>query len=191
MHCLPITICLWLAVLATRAATNQVPQAFDLGSITVEGASISRYRVEQVSTATWTPVPPEEVPLSVDVLTEDFIREMNPSDLHDMLRHQAGVYTGGKTMLDRTSGQYVLRGMAGSDAMLDGTLGLAGPMGIFMEPEAFERIEIAKGPVGALIGGASSTLGPYGSGGSVNLVLKQPNPEAGFREIGANVSLGD
>ncbi len=184
-------VALSIASLSLRAATNNVPRAFDLGAITVEGAPISRYRVEQVSTATWTPVAPEEVPLSVDVLTEDFIREMNPSDLHDMLRHQAGVYTGGKTMLDRTSGQYVLRGMSGSDAMLDGTLGLAGPMGTFMEPEAFERIEISKGPVGALIGGASSTLGPYGSGGSINLVLKQPLPDAAFREIGMRVSLGD
>ena len=170
------------------AQTNLPP--VDLGTILVEGTPVSKYRAEKVSTATFTDAKPEELPQTVDVLTEDFIDEMNPTDLHDMLRYETGIYTGGKSMVDRTSGQYTIRGMSGSDAMLNGTLGLAGPMGTFIDPTAFERIEIVKGPVGSTIGGASSTLGPYGAGGSVNLVLKQPRSEADFKNVNTRSSFG-
>jgi len=157
----------------------------------VEGTPISKYRAETVSTPALVDAKPEELPQTVDVFTEDFIKEMHPVDLHDMLLYQPGVFTGGKSVVDRTSGMYTLRGMAGSEAMLDGTLGLAGPMGIFMDPSAFERIEIVKGPVGSTIGGATSTLGPYGAGGSVNLILKHPRPETDFMNVDSRASLGE
>ena len=183
------TVGLW-CVLRAAAAGAQTNAPVDLGTIFVEGAPISKYRAETVSTATFSETPPEELPQTVDVLTEDFITEMNPTDLHDLLRYQAGIYTGGKTMLDRTSGQYTLRGMPGSEAMLDGTLGLAGSMGIFMDPAAFERVEIVKGPVGATQGGVTSTLGPYGAGGAINLVQKQPRPERAFTDVSLRSTLG-
>jgi iron complex outermembrane receptor protein len=177
------------ATAALQANTNAAP--VDLGTILVEGTPISKYRAETVSTATFVDAKPEELPQTVDVLTEDFINEMHPSDLHDMMLYQPGVYTGGKSMVDRTSGQYTIRGMSGSDAMLNGTLGLAGPMGIFMDPSAFERIEIVKGPVGSTIGGATSTLGPYGAGGSANLILKQPRPDMDFINVTERSSFGE
>jgi len=170
--------------------TNCLPEEPGI-VVVVEGTPISKYRAETVSTATFADAKPEELPQTVDVLTEDFISEMNPVDLHDMLRHQAGVYTGGKSMVDRTSGQYTLRGMSGSDVTLNGTLGLAGPMGIFMDPSAFERIEIVKGPVGSTVGGASSALGPYGAGGSINLVMKQPREDQDFLHLKTRASLGE
>jgi iron complex outermembrane recepter protein len=174
-----------------RAESVEEKQPVDLGAIIVEATPISKYRVDNVSTATFGNVKPEELPQSVDVLTEDFIDELNPVDLHDLLRYQPGVYTGGKSMMDRTSGQYTLRGMSGSDVMLDGTLGLAGPMGIFMDPTAFDRIEIVKGPVGSTIGGATSTMGPYGAGGSINMVLKQPVLDQNFQHYGLRSAFGD
>ena len=188
MPMMPKTI--WCVLYATIASA-QTTAPVDLGTILVEGAPISKYRAETVSTATFSEARPEELPQTVDVLTEDFIAEMNPTDLHDLLRYQAGIYTGGKTMLDRTSGQYTLRGMPGSEAMLDGTLGLAGSMGIFMDPAAFERVEIVKGPVGATQGGVTSTLGPYGAGGSINLVQKQPRPERAFTDVSLRSTLGE
>ena len=182
--------CLGILSVGRICAQTNLPPV-DLGTILVQGTPISKYRAETVSTATLTDANPEELPQTVDVLTEDFIEEMNPTDLHDMLRYQPGIYTGGKTMLDRTSGQYTIRGMSGSEAMLDGALGLAGAMGIFMDPSAFERIEIVKGPVGSTLGGVTSTLGPYGAGGSVNLILKQPRPEQSFMEASARASVGE
>lgn len=179
-----------LFVISVTAQTNTPPANPGI-VVVVEGTPISKYRAESVSTATFAKAKPEELPQTVDVLTEDLISELNPVDLHDMMRHQAGVYTGGKSMVDRTSGQYTIRGMSGSDVMLNGTLGLAGPMGIFMDTSAFDRIEIVKGPVGSTIGGASSTLGPYGAGGSINLVMKQPNEDMDFINLRTRASLGE
>lgn len=184
---------LTLYALTCAAQTNSTAKAtdapVDLGTIIVEGTPISKYRAESISTATFSNVNPEELPLTVDVLTKDFIDEMNPTDLHDLLRYEPGIYTGGKSVLDASSGTYTVRGKGGSEAMLDGTLPLAGPMGIFMDPTAFERIEILKGPVGSTVGG--QTGGTSGSGGSVNLVLKQPQPERSFMNVMTRTSIGE
>ena len=137
--------CMLLALspLLASAQTN----AYDLGRIVVEGAPVSKYRVDAVSASTYFGAPPEELPVSVDVITEDFIREQNPADLHDLLFFQPGVSGGGKSMMDRTSGQYTIRGKAGSTPTFDGTLPLTGAMGMFLDPNALERVEVAKGPV--------------------------------------------
>ena len=45
----------------------------------VEGTALSKYRPEKVSGGTFTDVPPELLPCVVDTLTEDFIRERNPT----------------------------------------------------------------------------------------------------------------
>ncbi|MFO7936766.1 MAG: TonB-dependent receptor [Kiritimatiellia bacterium] len=186
-------LCLLPALVAAfgmcRAATNSVPH--DLGSVIVEATPISKYRSDTVSTATFTDLPAEELPQTVDVLTSDFVEDINPTDLHDLLRYQPGVFTGGRTMMSRTSGQYTLRGMPGSDVMLDGTLGLSGPMGIFMDPFVFERIEIVKGPVGSTVGGSTSTMGPYGAGGSINLISKQPQPGMSFNNVNMISGFGE
>ncbi|NLE40994.1 MAG: TonB-dependent receptor [Lentisphaerae bacterium] len=180
--------CMLLALspLLASAQTN----AYDLGRIVVEGAPVSKYRVDAVSASTYFGAPPEELPVSVDVITEDFIREQNPADLHDLLFFQPGVSGGGKSMMDRTSGQYTIRGKAGSTPTFDGTLPLTGAMGMFLDPNALERVEVAKGPVGSVQGGQTSTLGPYGAGGAVNLVPKQPRPGEAFTDVGLRTSAG-
>ena len=150
---LPCALAAALA-LPLSAATNATDE---LPPIVVEGTPISKYRAETVSTATLFDAPPEEIHAVVDVLTEDFIDEMNPTDLHDLLRHQAGVFTaGGKSLQDRSPGLFTLRGFGGTEAKLDGTLGFSGAMALFMDPWAFERVEIATGPVGATIGGPAT-----------------------------------
>ncbi len=165
--------------------------AVELRPIEIRSTPISKYRSGLVDTATFTGAAPEELPVVVDVLTSDFIAETAPLDIHDLLRFQPGIYTGGKTLQSRTAGQYTLRGMSGSDVMIGGTLGLPGFMGTFLDPTALERIEIVKGPVGSISGGGGSSLGAYGAGGSVNLVLKQADLDASFRHVGARAMLGD
>lgn len=172
---------------AQAGGTNAAP--VDLGTVLVEGTPVSKYRAETVSTATLVDAKPEELPQTVDVLTEDFIDEMNPTDLHDILRYEPGVYSDGKSVLAAGAGTYTIRGKGGSDATMNGTLPLAGPaMGIFMDPTAFERIEIVKGPVGSTAGGATGGTG--GSGGAVNLVLKQPKPDVDFINVNTRTSFG-
>ena len=86
-----------------NASTNAVA---DLGTVVVEGSALSKYRPETVEGATFTGLAPEKSPTVVDTLTEDFIREHNPTDLHDLLRYVPGVETGGKSLLVRQPGTF-------------------------------------------------------------------------------------
>ncbi|HQQ91889.1 MAG TPA: hypothetical protein PLU38_08495, partial [Kiritimatiellia bacterium] len=52
--------------LCAAAASAQTNAPADLGTILVEGAPISKYRAETVSTATFSETRPEELPQTVD-----------------------------------------------------------------------------------------------------------------------------
>ena len=73
-------------VSASRGDRDGTEVMADLGTVVVEGSALSRYRPEKVNGGTFTDEPPEELPVVVDTLTEDFIRERNPTDLNDLLR---------------------------------------------------------------------------------------------------------
>ena len=82
-----IAFCSMLAgatLVAEETVTNAVT---DLGTVLVEASALSRYRPAAVNGATFTDAPPEELPTVVDTLTEDYIREHNPTDLHDLMRY--------------------------------------------------------------------------------------------------------
>jgi len=181
-----VTCLFTIVATATVTATEHV----DLGTIQVEGSPLSNYRVGTVSSATFFDAPPEALPFSIDVLTGDFIREQNPDDLHQLLFHQPGVYGGGKSMMDRTSGQYTLRGRAGTTPTLNGTLPVTAAMGMFLDPNAIDRVEIVRGPIGGLQGGQPSSLGAYGAGGAINLIPKQAVSGISFTEVGLRFSTG-
>ena len=71
----------------------------DLGTVVVEGSALSKYRPERVTGGTFTGEPPEKLPVVVATLTEDFIRERNPTDMNDLLRWVPGIETGGTSLL--------------------------------------------------------------------------------------------
>ena len=148
-------------LIAAEATTNEVT---DLGTIVVEGTALSRYRPATVNGATFIDAPPEELPTVVDTLTEDYIREHNPTDLHDLLRYVPGIETGGKSLLVRNPGQFTIRGMGGTEPALDGVLPIGRGAGLFMDPFLMERIEIVKGPIGSLAGGAGGCRTPRAAG---------------------------
>ena len=116
--------CLLVAVLGSsfvpadgsEPSTNAVA---DLGTVLVEGSALSKYRPEKVSGGTFTDEAPEKLPCVVDTLTEDFIRERNPTDLNDLLRWVPGIETGGTSLLVRQPGLFSVRGMGGTEPMFD------------------------------------------------------------------------
>ena len=79
-------------------------------------------------------------------------------------------------LLSRTADQYTIRGFAGTDVQI-GNMPLPRGMGYGMDTSLIENIEIVKGPIGSISGGQTSTLGAYGAGGSINLILKAPDFE--------------
>ena len=120
---------------ATLAAEETVTNAVtDLGTVLVEASALSRYRPAAVNGATFTDAPPEELPTVVDTLTEDYIREHNPTDLHDLMRYVPGIETGGKSLLVRNPGQFTIRGMGGTEPAFDGVLPIGRGAGLFMDP---------------------------------------------------------
>ena len=176
------------AILAARgAATNEVA---DLGTVTVEASALSKYRPETVSGGTFTGEPPEKLPLVVDTLTEDFIREKNPTDMNDLLRWVPGIETGGTSLLVRQPGLFSIRGMGGSEPAFDGVIPVGRGAGLFMDPSMMERVEVVKGPIASLSGGAGAQQNNNGAGGAVNMYLKSAHlrgSEVNFQE---NTSVG-
>ena len=189
-----LSCCAAFAVLAiagnAEAATNGAPAVVNLGTVTVEATALSKYRPEKVSGGTFTDVPPEKLPMVVDSLTEDFIREKNPTDMNDLLRWVPGIETGGTSLLVRQPGLFSVRGMGGTEPAFDGVIPVGRGAGLFMDPFMMERVEVAKGPIAALTGGAGAQQNNNGAGGSINMYLKSAHlrdSEVNFQE---NTSVG-
>ena len=169
------------------ASTNTVA---DLGTVVVEGSALSKYRPETVSSGTFTDVPPEKLPCVVDTLTEDFIREHNPTDLNDLLRHVPGIETGGTSLLVRQPGLFTIRGKGGTEPAIDGMYSVGRGPGLFMDPFLMERVEIVKGPIASLAGGSGAASNANGAGGSINMYLKGAHLRGDEVNLQANTSVG-
>ena len=192
-ECLIATALFAAASVAAESSTNANVNAeavAELGTIVVEGKALSRYRPATVNGATFTDLPPEELPTVVDTLTDDYIRERNPTDLHDLLRYVPGIETGGKSLLVRQPGTFTIRGMGGTESTLDGVLPIGRGAGLFMDPFLMERVEIVKGPMGSLAGGAGAVQNASGGGGSVNLYMKSADLTKDEVNLQANTSIG-
>ncbi len=175
-----------------NTATNATASAAvaDLGTITVEGTALSKYRPETVNGGTFTDLPPERIPTVVDTLTQDFIQEHNPTDLHDLLRYVPGIETGGKSLLIRQPGTFTIRGKGGTEPTLDGVLPIGRGAGLFMDAFLMERVEIVKGPIGSLGGGQGTANNASGGGGSINLYLKSAHLDRDQINLQENTSIG-
>ena len=67
-----------VSMLAASPSADASAQGAPTNSI-FEGTALSKYRPEKVSGGSFTDVAPELLPCVVDTLTEDFIRERNPT----------------------------------------------------------------------------------------------------------------
>jgi len=179
-----------LVLVASSAMADAETPVADLGTIVVEGDALSKYRPETVVGGTFTDIAPEKLPLVVDTLTEDFIQEHNPTDLHDLLRFVPGIETGGKSLLVRSPGQFSIRGMGGTEPAFDGILPIGRGPGLFMDTFLMDRVEIAKGPIASLTGGAGAAQNASGAGGSVNMYLKSAHLDGDTVKLQENTSVG-
>ena len=179
--------CFAALCVSADGVTNEVA---DLGTVVVEGSALSKYRPEKVTGGTFTGEAPEKLPVVVDTLTEDFIRERNPTDLNDLLRWIPGIETGGTSLLVRQPGLFSIRGMGGTEPAFDGVIPVGRGAGLFMDPYMMERVEIVKGPVGSLSGGAGAQQNNNGAGGSINMYLKGAHVDRSERQFQEATSVG-
>jgi iron complex outermembrane receptor protein len=175
----------------TQASPNNTTQAdadpdldtVDLPPVTVEGTRpapsasqepIDGYRAEGTS-ALGFDLPLQQTPATVNVISNDFLRDSRATRLDDVVNFIPGV-----TRNDDggwTDDAPLIRGFDGTTIYLNG-LRFGGSR--FM-PDNVERIEVIKGPAGVEAGVAEP-------GGTINVVTKKPQR---FFTAAVEASLGD
>lgn len=169
----------------TDTVTLTVPAATDgpaqLAPINVEAANYAGlyqvtegFKAEFQTSATKIPLPVEETPQSVSVITQDVLEARQVTDLGQALETAAGVSlysgTGPFAGLDFGLGAILIRGF-NTDGLHDVRVdGFISPIfGAQPDLAPYQRIEVVKGP--------SSLYGRGSAGGFVNRVTKKPLPE--------------
>ena len=110
--------------------------------------------------------------------------------MNDLLRWVPGIETGGTSLLVRQPGLFSIRGMGGTEPAFDGVIPVGRGAGLFMDPYMMERVEIVKGPVGSLSGGAGAQQNNNGAGGSINMYLKGAHLDKSERQFQETTSVG-
>ncbi|WP_242691003.1 TonB-dependent siderophore receptor [Lysobacter enzymogenes] len=149
---------------AGAAAAPAPTSVTDLDSVQVIGRAQRLYKADQAAVGTRTGTPLERVPQSVQVLPRELIDDQAARQVTDLYRSISGIsyfsYAG-----------VTLRGFRQENVLYDGLRG--DPYSGFSVPQLFniERIEVLKGPAGALYGGGDP-------GGVINYVSKKPKRES-------------
>ncbi|GAA4256774.1 TonB-dependent siderophore receptor [Azospirillum formosense] len=171
----------------SRAVLSR-PQAGQtvLDPVIVEGTReratgpVMGYAARRSATATKTDTPILETPQSISVVTRDQMDAQAARSLADVLNYTSGVTTARNGGSSSFGGDGIsVRGFGGNgttgvsfNEYLDGLrLKGSGFLTSGIDPYLFERVEVLKGPASVLFGQTSP-------GGLVNMVTKQPSPDA-------------
>ncbi|MCW2269822.1 outer membrane receptor for ferric coprogen and ferric-rhodotorulic acid [Pseudomonas sp. JUb96] len=166
------------SALAETVATQAAAQSsVELPTLTIEGNRLydmlpsqdtGGYSVEAATVGTKTPAPLKDIPQSITVYTQDYVKDRQFVHLDDLAKYTAGLRT-----LTNDSGRSSIysRGYEYSEFNIDG---LPAPMasifGTVPSLAAFDRVEIMRGPAGLF--SSTSELG-----GIVNMVRKRPTAQ--------------
>ncbi|AZR26150.1 TonB-dependent receptor [Xanthomonas vasicola pv. arecae] len=140
------------------------PAVTELDGVDVVGRAQTLYKSEDAAVATRTDTPLALVPQSVQVLPRELIDDQAARQITDLYRSISGIsffsYAG-----------VTLRGFRQENVLYDGLRG--DPYAGFSVPQLFniERVEVLKGPAGALYGGGEP-------GGVINYVTRKPGHQA-------------
>lgn len=128
--------------------------------IKVKGRAQTLYRQNESNVATRTNTPIEEIPQSVQVLTEELINDQAARQITDLYRSVSGVNSFSYSSI-------TFRGFRQDEILYDGVRG--DPFNGFSVPQLFniEQVQVLKGPSGAIFGSGQP-------GGIINYVTKKP-----------------
>lgn len=143
-------------------------------TIIVTASAEDSYKPSDTTTATKTDIPIKDIPASVQVIPNYVLKDRGVTRVEQMVENVSGVHAessyggNGATFFN-------IRGFTTSNALRDGfrNYGYVG----FRDVQNIERIEVLKGPAGAIYGGSGSL------GGYINTVSKRPTNEF-FGELG-------
>ncbi|MBJ7537377.1 TonB-dependent siderophore receptor [Marinomonas transparens] len=136
-----------------------------LQGIQVEGRALSYYKEDEATLATRTATPIDEIPQSVQVVTETLIKDQAARQITDLYRSISG-------MSQNNVSNVTLRGFSQNEVLYDGMKGDALGGDFFAIPQLFtiEQVQVLKGPSGAVYGAGEP-------GGVINYVTKKPTYE--------------
>jgi outer membrane receptor for ferric coprogen and ferric-rhodotorulic acid len=141
---------------STAAAKPAADEIVQLSAFEVEDARDYGYRATNSSSATGSGTAVRDTPMSIAIITEDYIRDKNFNDLQDVIRNISSITAEGKEENVVTSrGFTAVKKQDG-----DETEGLYGTYNV-------GRVEVIKGAVSVLQGRASA-------GGVVNVISRRP-----------------
>jgi outer membrane receptor for ferric coprogen and ferric-rhodotorulic acid len=153
-----------------RSADPQITEADDsaatteLEEVTVVGHRL--FRPTDQTSATGIEMKLVDTPQSISVVTPELMDTLGANDFYDALSLVPGAYQGGSGF---GRDHLILRGTDTLDIRINGTRFRAWTPTI--EGNAFQRVEIVRGPATVLYGVTS------GFGGEVNQILKASSPE--------------
>ncbi|OFS88804.1 TonB-dependent receptor [Oligella sp. HMSC05A10] len=136
-----------------------------LPSLNVEASAASNYQVTRAQSRKMT-APLVDTPRTVNVVTEELMKDRAATSLQDVLRTTPGVTLGSGEGGTPTGDRPFIRGYeASTDIFIDGARDYARGS---HETFNLESVEVVKGP-------SSAYTGRGGTGGSINLVTKKPH----------------
>lgn len=155
----------------SAAGPNPSEPPVNLPVFQVNASSEVGYQAANTISATRLNTPLYQVPFSVTVATEDFIRDVAASDFQDTIRYMASAE---RSFSPTSYGQYNLRGVA------------LGTRGMFLDSRpvltavgdsfSIDRVEILKGPASPIAGIATPV-------GLVNFITKRADPRRSFGNL--------
>ena len=169
--------------------SKDVSEVLNAEEIVVTGNREYLYRVENAKTFGIN-LPLKDLPLTVNVLTEDFIEDSAALEIQDLIAFVPGVSAGEE---GGGVGHGVnIRGFENEIRLVNGSRQNLDITRSVMTTELFERVEIVKGPAGAEVGAADG-------GGLINYITKKPQSEFaaevfagigdfGYRRIGGDIT---
>ncbi len=145
------------------AAKPATEEAIVLTPFSVSASQDKGYRASNSVSGSRIDTPIKDLPFALQAFTSDFITDLNPHELFDVIRYSPGVTTRNGDFAAGNAGNYAIRGFGtGSNPLRNG---FAGPP--IVDSVNVARIEVVKGP-------ASFLYGQLAPGGLVNIITKRP-----------------
>ncbi len=161
------------------ATVSTAAEVIGMSPFVVDTHADRGYQATNAISATKLNTPLYELPFSVSVATEEFIRDLGTPDLQETLRFLANVE---RTFNPESTGQYTIRGTAlgATSIYVNSRLVNNGAADTYN----ISRIEVAKGP-------ASTTMGVSSAVGVINYLVKKPQADRSFQEFSVRAGTQD
>jgi iron complex outermembrane receptor protein len=154
----------WLASIAAANAQTLAPrdEPLQLNAFVVSTQKDDGYRAANSVSGTRVDTPVRNIPISIEVVTEEFLRDFQPTDVAEAARNISGMTSEPRNNSDFAN--FTVRGFRTGNTLRNGVrrVGLSDTVNI-------QRIEVAKGPNALLYG----FLDPAGA---INTITKRPTP---------------